>query len=716
MAKKKKNRRFLAKMKKRLMIAMGAFFGVFAILVMRLVHINTKTGAEYEQQVLAQQGYTSQTIPYKRGDIVDSNGTILATTKKVYNLILEPKNILEKEEYKTATIAALKQCIGMTDEEINECLSNEESYYVVAKKEQEYETVKAFNDYLDTDEGDNVRGVYFEEQYQRIYPNNELACHLLGFTVSGNVGIYGIEESYNDYLNGSNGREYSYLNEDNSLTQTVEPAVNGYNLITSIDANIQKIVEEKVNAYMESEGAANVSVLVMDPKNCNVLALYNSHPFNPNDAYDLDALRYQFKSDADFEAFKATATDADNNISEDAAAALSDVWRNFVVSDAFEPGSTYKTFTIAGALEENIVSETDAFVCDGGEEKDTYYIQCHAYETGGHGTITLSQALENSCNDALMQIAVKEGASIFDKYQILFGFGQCTNIDIPGEPSEDSFSTVIYHEDTLNEVELATSSFGQGVCATMMQVGTAFCSAINGGYYYEPSVVQRIEDENGNIIDTLDSVLVRKTISEDVSAIMREELFQVVEQGTGQKAAVEGYEIGGKTGTAEKLPRGNGKYLISFIGFAPVDDPQVVIYVVVDEPNTEDQSSSSASSYLFADIAKELFPYLNIYKTNDNYDLDTSDSPDEPATPIYEGDAPDNDVAGGEDNPYVSDADEPTTESTEAEEGADDVSYEDDYYEDDYYDDESYGDESYGDESYEDDYYEDDYYEDGYYE
>ncbi|MBO5509034.1 MAG: penicillin-binding protein 2, partial [Lachnospiraceae bacterium] len=199
-----------------------------------------------------------------------------------------------------------------------------------------------------------------------------------------------------------------------------------------------------------------------------------------------------------------------------------------------------------------------------------------------------------------------------------------------------------------------------GVNVSMIELGTAFCSVINGGYYYEPSVVKYIEDENGNIIENKPSVLVRRTISEDVAAYMREALFQVVERGTGKRAAIEGYTIGGKTGTAEKLPRGNGKYLISFIGFAPVEDPQVVVYVIVDEPNVDDQSSSAASSYLFASIGEELFPYMNIYKTNDNYDLDLSDAVDEPTDSIYDGAVPENDVAGadttgdGEQNPETS--------------------------------------------------------------
>lgn len=644
MAKKRKRRRFLAKMKKRLLIVVGAFLAVFAVLVGRLIYINIKSGAEYEQRILAQQSYTSTIIPYRRGDIIDANGVVLASSKKIYSLILEPKNILEQEKYEKATVEALKKYFDITDAEMQEFLSNENSYYVVARKKLEYDAVKAFNEYCDTKEGSNVRGVYFEEGYQRIYPNDELACHLLGFTVSGNVGMYGIEEEYNDKLNGSNGREYSYLNENNGLTKAIEPAVNGYNLITNIDVNVQQIVQNKVDAFMQETGAKNVSVLVMKPSDCSVLAMYNSHPYNPNDAYDLDYTRYQFESDEEFVNFKEIASD------EEKVDALYKVWRNFAVSDVYEPGSTYKTFTIAGALQEDIVNQSNTFLCDGGEHKDIYDIACSHV----HGTITLSQALEYSCNDALMQIGEMEGAAIFDKYQTLFGFGQQTNIDIPGEPDEESLSMLIYHEDRLNLVELATSAFGQGATVSMIELGTAFCSAINGGYYYEPRVVKRIEDEKGNVIENLDSVLVRRTISEDVSSQLRQSLKGVVEEGTGGSAAVDGYSIGGKTGTAEKIPRNHGKYLLSFIGFSPIDNPQVVIYVVVDEPNVESQSSSGAAKQIFADIAEEAFPYLNIYKTGEEYDYDPATAIDESMIPIYQGDVPANDVAGGSDNPYVS--------------------------------------------------------------
>ncbi|MDE6024790.1 MAG: penicillin-binding protein 2 [Lachnospiraceae bacterium] len=646
-------------MKTRLLIALGIFLGIFAVLVFRLILLNVNDGARYEQKVLAQQGYTSTAIPYRRGDIVDKNGTVLATTKKVYNLILEPKNILNPINKKSTDITknALKKYFDMSDEEINKFLKNEESYYEIARKKLEYDVVKPFDDYRKSDEGKLVSGVYFEEEYVRVYPNNELACHILGFTVSGNVGMYGIEQEYNSYLNGSNGREYSYLNDDYSMTNTLEPAVNGYNLVTSIDAKLQSLVQENVDEFMAGEESAkNVSVLIMDPQTCNVLALYNSHTFDPNDAYDLEATRYQFPemSDDEFKEYMKNASD------EETVNALNKLWRNFAISDVYEPGSTYKAFTVAGALEENVINSNDTFLCDGGEQKDIYYVKCWYH--AGHGMETIAQSLENSCNDALMQIAAAEGATNFDKYQVRFGFGQMTNLDIPGEPDADSFATVIYHRDRLNEVELATSSFGQGLCVSMIQLGTAFCSLINGGYYYEPSIVQRIQDENGNIIDNKENVLVRRTISEETSATMRDILFKVIDQGTGEQASVEGYEVGGKSGTAEKLPRGNGKYILSFIGFAPIDNPQVMIYVVVDEPGK--QSDSLAAKNLFREIAEDVFPYMNIYKLNDNYNLDLTNTTNEVVDSIYGDVIPENDMASGE-NPYGDSTGGDTTEEPE---------------------------------------------------
>ncbi len=668
MATNRKTKKFLQSMKKRLSIVVLLIMAAFVVVAGWIVGLNVVHGAEFREAVMVNQNYTSEPIKYKRGDILDTNGALLATSQKVYDLVLEPFNIVEYDKQKDITIAALKKYFGLSDAEISNYIGDGSSKYKPTdKKKIPYDQVKPFLDYLDTPEGAYVRGVVLEERYVRTYPNGELACHLLGF-MAGDAGAYGIEYSYDDQLSGTNGRIYSYYNEELGKSQEIEQAVDGNTVVTSIDSNVQRIVQTNVENYMETEGAKNVSVIVMDPNTCRILALYNSHNFDPNDAYDLNACQYQFETDEEFRAFLATDSDAVH------VDALENVWHNFAVSDVFEPGSTYKTFTISGALEDGAIQPDDTFYCDGGEQKDVFYIKCWYAQYGGHGSETVAQALANSCNDALMQIAVREGADTFDKYQTLFGFGARTNVDIPGEQPSSALYKNIYHADNLHVAELATSSFGQGVTCSMIQLCTAFCSVINGGNYYQPSVVKRIVDKDGNVVDYHDPVLVRKTISKDVSEEMRNALRMVVEEGTGKRAAVEGYVIGGKTGTAEKLPRGNGKYLISFIGFAPVDDPQVVVYVVVDEPNVADQGNSSASSYVFADIAKDLFPYLNIYKAGEEYNIDMENIQDEIGVSIYEGEVPENDVAGGAENTYVQEENTTTEAEVVVEEGGDETS------------------------------------------
>ena len=312
---------------------------------------------------------------------------------------------------------------------------------------------------------------------------------------------------------------------------------------------------------------------------------------------------------------------------------LNQAWRNFIISDGFEPGSTYKTFTIAGALEDGVLKGDESFFCGGQLQVADWPIHCHNHQ--GHGQVSVEQSLMQSCNVALMQIAQAEGRKTFSKYQDEFGFGQTTNVDLAGEASG-----LVYSEDKLNPVELATSSFGQGLTVTMMQIGTAFCSVINGGNYYEPHLVKQIVDENGGVINNIEPTILRKTISSETSAFMRHALEEVVSNGTARKAQVEGYTIGGKTGTAEKLPRGNGKYLLSFIGFAPVENPQVVVYVTVDEPHVEDQASSGLGTIIAQSIFEELLPYMNIYQTDEENVSVGEDIGDEVASPVFDGEAP----------------------------------------------------------------------------
>ena len=668
-----KAKNFLRRMKQRLVIIFGIALLFFVVLIGRVIYISLAKGQEYQEEVLDQKTYDSLDIPFERGDIVDRNGNILATSEKVYNLILEPKNILRTDKGKEATKAALIKYFGMEDAKFDECMQNTDSFYKVAMKGLEYADVKAFQEYCDTRDGADVVGVRFEEEYKRKYPNGSLACHLLGYTVSGNVGQGGIEGYYNSYLNGVNGKTYGYLTNDDTVESVTVPAQNGYTVVSTIDLNIQKIIEDNIKEYMQTTGAKKIGVIAMDPDTAEILGMSTSYGYDPNEPMNTDALRnmevtvtesteepsteedsseegssedtieatteeqkdpekikYDFSSMTDDEFQKAI----DGLTSDQTYEALDAVWRNYCISDILEPGSTFKPFTIAGALEDGVVKDGDTFFCKGYEivAEGTSPIYCH--NRSGDGTLTLKQALEQSCNVALMQIAKSEGRETFSKYQDIFNFGNQTGIDLSGEGSG-----LVYDEEGLNPVELATSSFGQGINVTMIQMAAAFCSLINGGNYYTPHTVRQILDENGSIIENNEPELVRKTISKTTSDLMKQYMAGVVTEGTGSRAAVDGYTIGGKTGTAEKIPRNQGNYVLSFIGFSPVENPQIMLYVAVDEPNVESQSTSGAGALLFHAIMEDLLPYMNVYQSSDE-DV-TYNGKDEPISSPFEGNVED---------------------------------------------------------------------------
>ncbi len=648
----KKRKRFLGRMQMKLFWITVVLSIAFLALVIRIWYINNKDGKRYEKIVLAQQSYDSIEIPYRRGDILDRNGTQLATSEKVYNLIIEPKNILQDDKVKKATISALTKYFDITEQEINDALSDKSSLYKKMLKKLSYDQVKPFNDFIATKDGKNVKGVWFEDEYQRYYPYGSLACHAIGFTVSGNVGQGGMEGYYSDELNGTDGREYGYLTQDMTLERTTKPPVNGYNIISTIDANAQSIVEKKINAFMTETGAKNVSALVMDPNSGEILAMANSNSFDLNEPYEDSAIAYQFDSaDGDVSA-QLKALSEDERLD-----CLNKAWRNFIISDGFEPGSTYKTFTISGAIEDGALKGDETFFCGGNLKVADTTINCHNHS--GHGQVNIEQSLMQSCNVALMQIAETEGRKTFAKYQNVFGFGKTTHVDLAGEAAG-----LVYPEEKLNPVELATSSFGQGLTVTMMQIGTAFCSVINGGNYYEPHMVKQIVDENGGIINNIEPTILRKTISSETSEFMRNALFEVVSNGTARKAQVAGYTIGGKTGTAEKLPRRNGKYLLSFIGFAPVENPQVIVYVTVDEPNVEDQASSGLGTIIAQSILQELLPYMNIYQSDSENKSEGADVGDQVATPIFDGTAPTEQLSEDLQNSTEEGSSENTTETS----------------------------------------------------
>lgn len=569
---------------------------------------------------MAQMDYDSKTIPFKRGDIRDRNGTVLAASEKVYNLVLDPYVVLNSNgECTKPTAEAIEEFFGIDASEVYKVLDDSpESRYIVMAKELDYDTVKAYQNFMDSeDESDKeksayVKGIWFEEEYLRKYPYDSLAAALIGFTVKGNEGTWGIEGYYNDMLNGTDGREYGYLSEESDFERTTVGAVNGYNVVSTIDLNIQRIVEKYITKLNNERGSENTGVIVANPNTGEILAMASAPTFNLNDPRDLST----YFTEDEIEAMS----------DEEIVNFYNKVWRNFCVSNTFEAGSTIKPLTIGAALDEHKVSTEDSFFCDGGEDlfdgSGTQHIACH--NTYGHGTTTLQEAIMWSCNDALMQIGAKLGTSDMLRYHHLYGFGEYTGIDLPGEASAES---LIFNESTMGSFELATSAFGQGFNLSMVQMVAAFSSIVNGGHYYRPHVVKEIVTDGGNVVKSFDKVLVQNTLSEETCNWLKEAMHQTVSDDgvntTGTAARVEGYTIGGKTGTAEKVPRGSGKYVVSFIGFAPVENPQVVVYVVVDELQ-DNQEDSSAPTKMAGDILSEVLPYLQIFPSTGTESGETS--------------------------------------------------------------------------------------------
>ncbi|MCR4797179.1 MAG: penicillin-binding protein 2 [Lachnospiraceae bacterium] len=590
-------------MQGRLSLVFGVSCVLFVVLIARLMYIEYKDGKRYEKIVLSQLEYDSTTLPYKRGDIEDSKGTVLATSVDVYNVILDAKVLNANEDKIDSTIQAVTDCFPEIEaDKIRKTLSDhpKSQYTILAKKVSYQEMADFLTRKEDEDHKGTITGIWFEKEYERIYPYNSLAAALIGFVSSGNNGVLGLENQYNDTLNGVNGRSYGYLNDDSDLEQTVIEPENGKTLITSIDTNIQSIVENEIKAFNKAyssdgkRGSLNTAVLVMNPNNGEIYAMATYPTFDLNNPRDLSVL---------FTPEEMDTIDADAQMD-----ALNGLWQNFTVTHTYEPGSTFKPFTVATGLETGTLTGEETFVCDGLERISGFEIHC--VNRNGHGIETVAGSLMDSCNDALMQMSYRIGGDNFATYQRLFGFGQKTNVDVPGEARTD---TLIYSQADLGKtVNLATNSFGQNFNTTMIQLASAFSSLINGGNLYQPHVVKKIQDDAGNVIRDVTPVVEKKTISADVSKQMKEYLEMVVEEGTGKTAGVLGYDIGGKTGTAQKVPRSAGNYLVSFIGYVPQDSPQLLIYCVVDTPNTPDQAHSSYAQCIVHNVLVQILPYLNI--------------------------------------------------------------------------------------------------------
>lgn len=604
------HKKFPKRMKIKLVGVFTAIVLAFVFLAGKAVALNLVKGEEYQKKVMSQMRSGSQIIHFKRGDILDTNDTVLATSERSYNVILDVAGLLEtKTSYQNkkinATVEALVKGFDLDESDLREILQDEsDSRYVILKKDVDYETGKDFQTKMDKSK--NIVSVTLEDSYTRTYPYGTMASDVIGFTSSGNSGTIGLEAYYNNELNGTDGKKTGYLSSGSSSENVVKSPTDGNSIVTTIDANLQAIVEKHIlelnerlrDNYREGEGTKNTAVIMMDPNTGAILAEASYPNFDLNQPRDLS--KYY------------TTEEQEAMTEEERLETLNALWRNFCVSDTFEPGSTMKPFTMAAGFETGKLTGDETYVCGGSYSYEGVAKPVSCIATDGHGTETLKQVLENSCNVGMMHIADTLGAEDFCRYQHIFGFGEYTGIDLPGEGDT---SNLLYTADNMQPIDLGTNAFGQNFNVSMTQLAAGFCSLINGGNYYEPYLVKEIRNAQGDVVETKTPVLARKTVSQETCEILKDYMLGVVEEGSEKSAQVEGYAIGGKTGTAEKLPRSQGKNLNSFIGYAPQENPEVMIYVVVDEPNLAQQAASYLATRLSADIMKEAFPYLNITKS-----------------------------------------------------------------------------------------------------
>ncbi|MBQ7796470.1 MAG: penicillin-binding protein 2 [Lachnospiraceae bacterium] len=632
-----------------------ALIGLVAV----LYNLIEEKSEDYTQIVLNQHSsFDSRTIPYRRGDIVDRNGTYLATSEKVYNLIIDANQINKAaDDFLEPTVSALCEVFGYERQEILDVIQNNpDSYYIryerqlSAEQKEAFETMqvefntKSINERKDA----RIKGVWFEDEYRRLYPYDSLACNVVGFSFdNGQQGSGGIEQYYNSELIGTNGREYGYLDSESNMETVIKSAENGNTIVSTIDVNIQKIVEKYIDEWMNGIGSETAAVLVMDPNSGEILAMSSNRRFDLNNPRDLSTMYTEEQI--------AAMTEAEKND------AWNKMWRNFVVSDSYEPGSPAKPLTVAACLEEGVIGKYETFVCDGGQHIGGYNIRC--VSRIGHGTLDATWSIMESCNDAMMQMAARLGTEKFAEYQELFGFGQKTGIDLPGEADT---SGLIFKADNMGPTDLACNSFGQTYNCTMVQMAAALSSIINGGSYYEPHVVKQILNEQGAVVKKVEPNLVRETVSQSTSEFLIEAMFQTVdhEEGTGKAGRVAGYTVGGKTGTAQKLPRSANNYLVSFAGFAPADDPQVLVYVVIDTPHLpgEEQAHSTFATEIFQKILTDILPYMNVFP-----DTEVVEEVDESLANQEEGITNQNqgglEPTEGSENPEGGEATEPETDA-----------------------------------------------------
>lgn len=566
--------------KKKIMIVFLCAALVLAVLIGRLVYLMI-FDADYYQELAQDLHEREREIKAARGEIVDRNGVVLATNRTVCTISVIHSQVEEPEE----VISVLSRELELDQAEVR-------------KKVEKVSSMEKIKTNVDKETGDRIRGydlagVKVDEDYKRYYPYDELASRVLGFTGGDNQGIIGLEVKYEEYLKGVNGTILTVTDargvELNGVAEDRIEPVPGETLRVSLDYNIQSYCQQAAEKVMEEKQAEAVSILLMNPKNGEIYAMVNVPEFNLNEPYELN-----------------TGADEAALSDEDLQDELNQMWRNRCINDTYEPGSVFKIITSSACLEEGVVSLDDTFFCPGYRIVEDRKIRCH--KVGGHGQETFVQGIQNSCNPVFMDIGLRLGADRFYEYFEKFGLMKLTNIDLPGEAG-----TIMHKKEDIGTVELATMTFGQSFQVTPIQMAVTVSSIVNGGNRVTPHVGMEILDNNGSIVKEFDYEAEPGIVSEETSETMQMLLESVVSEGSGKNAYLEGYSIGGKTATSQTLPRSANKYISSFLGFAPADDPQILGMVIIHDPQGVYYGGTIAAPVLRS-IYDNVLPYLGIEK------------------------------------------------------------------------------------------------------
>lgn len=562
--------------RKKTVVLFVAVLFMLMFLIGRLVYLMVFC-SEYYGQKAEDLHERERDIKAARGKIIDATGTVLATNKSVCTVSVIHSQIEDPE----AVIAALVKELGLSEE-------------TVRKRVEKVSSIERVKTNVDKETGDRIRayglaGIKVDEDYKRYYPYDTLASKVLGFTGGDNQGIVGLEVKYDEYLQGTDGKILTLTDArgieiENAGETRMEP-VNGYDLYISMDYNIQLYCEQAAEKTYVKKNADNVSVIVMNPSNGEIMAMVNYPEFNLNDPFTLN-----------YELTQEVTAEEKQNL-------LNRMWRNQCVSDTYEPGSTFKIITAAAALEQGGVKLDDNFYCPGYKIVEDRKIRCA--KTTGHGAETFETGIMNSCNPVFIELGERLGVDNFYHYFSQFGLLSKTNIDLPGEAA-----TIMHQKDNVGPVELATISFGQSFQITPIQLVTTVSSIINGGTRVTPHFGVKIVDEDGKLVETFDYESYENICSEDTSETMQYLLERVVSEGSGKNAKIEGYEIGGKTATSQTLPRSEHKYISSFLGFAPADDPKVLVLVVINNPQGMYYGGQIAAP-VAKEILENILPYLD---------------------------------------------------------------------------------------------------------